>query len=210
MKKEWLHPTGVIGSLLLWTRKVADELFTAVSSDESNLGDRVEAVFNISFWAKEQAIDWQWLGLISEKERLTDELVAAMEMECFKLSERDLLMSILDCPWPCAMAVVRTLQMCELTEKGVLQMPESCPWCMNTVAVKGWSLYSQITAYLAHMSSGAACVHAYTGVKGSSGQITSQVVPHTVHLRDEAARQEVNNRQSSYVVCNISRNGYRQ
>ena len=40
-------------------------------------GGRVESIFNISFWAKEQAIGWERLGLPLAKERQTDELLVA-------------------------------------------------------------------------------------------------------------------------------------
>ena len=40
-------------------QKVADSLFTGASSkSECDLNDRVESVFNLSFWAKEGAFDW--------------------------------------------------------------------------------------------------------------------------------------------------------
>ena len=79
---------------------------------ESDKGDRIESLFNISFWAKERDIDWKWIGLDTPgKERTADELISCL----------------LDSPWPCATAVLRTLQMCEPNDSSVLQMPSTCP-----------------------------------------------------------------------------------
>ena len=58
--------------------KVAGELFTDCGTDQSKLGDRIESIFNISFWVKEQAIGWDWLGLEPDMEREADELVTAL------------------------------------------------------------------------------------------------------------------------------------
>ena len=55
-------------------KKVAPGLFVNVGDSKSDRGDRVEALFNISFWVKERAIDWSWLGFDSpgkERERRT-------------------------------------------------------------------------------------------------------------------------------------------
>ena len=67
---------------------------------------------------------WQWNG------------------KCYRVSEKYLLSSILDYPWVCSMAMMRTLQMCELTEENVLQMSSECPWCFKTFSVQtNWDLY---------------------------------------------------------------------
>ena len=50
----------------------------------------------------------------------------------------------LDMPWTCSIATLRMLQMCELTDEGRLELPGQCPWCDSRVAVKGFSLYSQL------------------------------------------------------------------
>ena len=64
-------------------RKVVDSLFTGASTkSESDLGDRMESAFNLSFWAKEGAFDWSWLGLDLVNERLMDELLVSMEWQC--------------------------------------------------------------------------------------------------------------------------------
>ena len=53
-------------SFIVAARKVASRLLTTASEkSESDMGDRIESVFNISFWAKEGAIDWSWLGFDS-------------------------------------------------------------------------------------------------------------------------------------------------
>ena len=73
-------------------KKVAPGLFVNVGDSKSDRGDRVEALFNISFWVKERAIDWSWLGFDSPgKEREADSLAVAVEWRCFKISERELI-----------------------------------------------------------------------------------------------------------------------
>ena len=124
-----------------WGKKVASGIFVGCKDSESDKGDRVESLFNISFWAKEGAIDWNWLGLETlGKERTADSLAVAMEWMCFKISERDTVNCLLDSPWPCAMAVLRTLQMCEPNDLSVLQMPPTFPWCGATLKLEGNSL----------------------------------------------------------------------
>ena len=109
---------------------MADSLFTGASSkSESDLGDRVESVFNLSFWAKEGAFDWSWLGLDLVNERKADELVISLEWQCYRESEQQMIKAILDLPWPCAAATLRLLQMCEPRDDGQLQLPAVCPWC---------------------------------------------------------------------------------
>ena len=111
----------------------------------SDKGDRIESLLNISFWAKEGAIDWKWLGFETPlKERNADALTVSVEWHCYKVSEKDLINCLLDSPWPCAMAVLRTLQMCEPNTSSVLQMPSVCPWCGATLKLDGNSLYMQI------------------------------------------------------------------
>ena len=54
-----------------------------VGDSKSDRGDRVEALFNISFWVKEWAIDWSWLGLDTPgREREADSLAVAIEWKC--------------------------------------------------------------------------------------------------------------------------------
>ena len=68
-------------------KKVVSGIFVGCKDNESDKGDRIESLFNISFWAKEGAIDWRWLGLDSPgKERTADSLAMAMEWMCFKIS----------------------------------------------------------------------------------------------------------------------------
>ena len=140
-------------------------LWDAGRDSESDKGNRIESLFNISFWAKEGAIDWNWLGLETPgKERTTDSLAVAME-----IAERNLVNCLLDSPWPCAMAVLRVLQMCEPNDLSVLQMPSTCPWCGATLKLDGNSLYMQIWNYACHVTAAKACVcchlHWYPGGK---------------------------------------------
>ena len=107
-------------------KKVAPGLFVNVGDSKSDRGDRVEALFNISFWVKERAIDWSWLGFDSPgKEREADSLAVAIEWRCFKISEKDLIDFFMDAPWACAMSVLRVLQMCEEDDLNILQMPKT-------------------------------------------------------------------------------------
>ena len=77
-------------------KKVADSLFTGASSmSESDLGDRMESAFNLSFWAKEGAFDWSWLGLNLENERKADELLVSLEWQCYRESEQQMVCPLL-------------------------------------------------------------------------------------------------------------------
>ena len=48
-------------------KKVVSGVFVGCADSESDKGDRIESLFNISFWAKEGAIDWSWLGLETQR-----------------------------------------------------------------------------------------------------------------------------------------------
>ena len=74
----------------------------STSSEDVPVQRRVESAFNLSFWAKEGAFDWSWLGLDPVNERLTDELLVSMEWQCYRESEQQLVQTFLDIPWPCA------------------------------------------------------------------------------------------------------------
>ena len=127
---------------------MAPGIFVNCADSESDRGDRIESLFNISFWAKEGAIDWSWLGLDSPgKERTADSLAVAMEWKCFKIAEKALVDYFADSAWPCAMSVLRVLQMCEPNDLSVLQMPATCPWCGTHLKLEGNSLYMQIWNY---------------------------------------------------------------
>ena len=157
-------------------------LLGAKESSDSDMGDRMESVFNISFWAKEGAIDWKRLGLdTSKKERTADALTLAFEWECFRVSERDLIDCLLDSPWPCSMAVLRILQMCEPNDISELQMPEKCPWCGASVTVSESSLCMQIWNYACHMTTAKACVHTKTGIL-KENEVKEQAFPTTRDL----------------------------
>ena len=56
-------------------KRVVSGIFVGCKDSESDKGDRIESLPNISFWAKEGAIDWNWLGLETPgKERTADSL----------------------------------------------------------------------------------------------------------------------------------------
>ena len=115
-------------------RQVARGIFVGCKeSSDSDKGDRIESLFNISFWAKEGAIDWKWLGFdTSEKERSADALALAMEWECFRVSDRDLIDCMLDSPWPCAIAVLRTpKKQKQPKKKGGLGPSEEALWATS-------------------------------------------------------------------------------
>ena len=98
-------------------RKIVDSLFTGASSKkDSDLGDRMESAFNLSFWEKEGAFDWSWLGLDLVNERMTDELLVSLEWSCYRESEAHLIQTFLSISWPCAAAALRLLQMCDLCD----------------------------------------------------------------------------------------------
>ena len=166
-KKDWLRPIGEIPPSYLLPEKWPKLSAGAKESSDSDKGDRIESIFNISFWAKEGAIDWKWLGFdTSEKEHSADALALALERECFRVSERDVIDCLLDSPRPCAIAVLRTLQMCEPNDLSEQQMPEIRPWC----GAFGSSLYTQIWNYACHMTTPKTCVCTYTGVLNAERQ----------------------------------------
>ena len=75
MTSDWGNPLFIAAG-----RKIVDSLFTGASSrKESDLGDRMESAFNLSFWEKEGAFDWSWLGLDLVNERMTEELLVSLE-----------------------------------------------------------------------------------------------------------------------------------
>ena len=84
----------------------------------SDLGDRIECAFNLSFWEKEGAFDWSWLGLDLVNERSAEDLLVSLEWQCYRESEQQLVQTFLDIPWPCAAAALRLLQMCDLCDNG--------------------------------------------------------------------------------------------
>ena len=153
------------------------------------------------------SIDWNWLGLETpEKERTADSLVVAMEWMCFKISEKGMIDCLLDSPWPCAVAVLRTLQMCEPNDMSVLQMPRTCPWCGATIKLEGNSLYVQIWNYASHMMTAKACVCTYTGIMAGS-ELKDQAFPNVWDLLSVKDKQEVTEFQSDCAVVYISGKG---
>ena len=146
-------------------KNVSPGIFVNCADSESDKGDRIESLFNISFWAKEGAIDWSWLGLDTPgKERTADSLAVAMEWKCFKIAERALVDFFVDSAWPCAMSVLRVLQMCEANDLSVLQMPATCPWCGAQLKLEGKSPYMQIWDYLDHARTAKSCTNNYAGI----------------------------------------------
>ena len=191
-------------------KKVAPGLFVNVGDSKSDRGDRVEALFNISFWVKERAIDWDWLGLDSPgKEREADSLAVAVEWRCFKISEKDLIDSFMDAPWVCAMSVLRVLQMCEEDDLNVLQMPKTCPWCDHILKLEGMSLYMQIYTYLEHAKSGKGCTNTYTGILEGS-EVKRQAFPNVRELLSVKDKKAIKDFESPATVVYISGKGHRQ
>ena len=103
MTSDWGNKLFVVAG-----KKIVDSLFTGASSkSESDLGDRMESAFNLSFWEKEGAFDWSWLGLDLVIERLAEDLlVSFVKWQCYKESEQQLVQTFLDIPWPCAAAAL--------------------------------------------------------------------------------------------------------
>ena len=192
-------------------RKVVDSLFTGASSKkDSDLGDRMESAFNLSFWEKEGAFDWSWLGLDLVNERRTDELLASLEWSCYRESEALMIQTFLSISWPCAAAALRLLQMCDLCDNGVLQMPSTCPWCSSQVTVQGYSLYMQLENYTTHLKDHASCVGMYTSIVDNYGNVKEQAVPIVKGLLSDADLRKATEYSSDYVTIYISVNGHRQ
>ena len=191
-------------------KKVSPGLFVNVGDNKSDTGDRVEALFNISFWVKERAIDWNWLGLDNPgREREADSLAVAIEWKCFKIAERELIDFFVDSPWSCAMSVLRVLQMCEEDDLNVLQMPKTCPWCGHVLKLEGMSLYMQIYTYLDHAKTGKGCTNTYTGILVDS-EIKGQAFPNVRDLLSVKDKQAIKEFESSAAVVYISGKGHRQ
>ena len=192
-------------------KSVSPGIFVNCGDSKSDRGDRIESLFNISFWAKEGAIDWSWLGFDSPgKERTADSLVVAMEWKCFKIAERALVDFFVDSPWPCAMSVLRVLQMCEADDLSVLQMPKTCPWCDRVLKLEGMSLYMQIWSYLDHAKSGKACTtNTYAGILVGN-EIKGQAFPDVRDLLSVRDKQAVKEFESTSAVVYISGKGHRQ
>ena len=191
-------------------KKVAPGLFVNVGDSKSDRGDRVEALFNISFWVKERAIDWSWLGFDSPgREREADSLAVAIEWMCFKISERDLIDFFVDSPWVCAMSVLRVLQMCEEDDLNILQMPKTCPWCDHTLKLEGMSLYMQIYTYLDHARNGKGCTNTYTGILEGS-EVKRQAFPNVRDLLSVKDKKAIKEFESPVTVVYISGKGHRQ
>ena len=202
MTSDWGNKLFIVAG-----RKVVDSLFTGASTkSESDLGDRMESAFNLSFCAKEGAFDWSWLGLDLASERSADELLVSMEWQCDKESEQQLVQAFLDIPWPCAAATLRLMQMCDLCDNGMLQLPA----CSSQVTVNGYSLYIQLLNYTAHIKDGASCVGMYTAEVGQWGGIKDQSVPVVRGLLSDADLRKANHYCSDYAAIYISVNGHRQ
>ena len=191
-------------------KSVSPGLFVNVGDSKSDRGDRVESLFNISFWTKEGAVDWSWLGLETPgKEREADSLVVAMEWKCFKKAERALVDFFVDSSWSCAMLVLRVLQMCEDFDLCVLQMPRTCPWRNHVLKLEGMSLYMQIWTYLDHARTGRGCTNTYTGILVGS-EAKAQAFPDVRDLLSVKDKQAVKEFESSAAVVYISGKGHRQ
>ena len=188
-------------------KKVAPGIFVLAGDSKSDRGDRVEALFNISFWVKERAIDWSWLGFETPgKEREADSLTVAIEWQCFKISERALIDFFMDAPWSAAMAVLRVLQMCEEDDLSILQMPKTCPWCNHALKLEGMSLYMQIYTYLDHAKSGRGCTNTYTGILEGS-EVKRQAFPNVRELLSVKDKKAIKDFESPATVVYISGKG---
>ena len=120
MTSDWGNKTFVQAG-----KKVASGIFVGCGDNESDKRDRIESL-------RSNSLQMAWTGYTG-KERTADALVVAMEWMCYKISEKELIDCLLDSAWPCAIAVLRTLQMCEPSDTSVLQMPKV--WCDAQV---GW------------------------------------------------------------------------
>ena len=128
----------------------------------------------------------------------------------YRESEQQLVHTLLDIPWPCAAAALRLLQMCDLCDNGLLQVPAKCPWCSAQVTVNGYSLYMQLTNYTAHLKDGGSCVGMYTAVIDQWGTILDQAVPIVKGLLSDGDLREANSYSSDSATIYISVNGHRQ
>ena len=191
-------------------KKVVPGIFVLAGDSKSDRGDRIESLFNISFWVKERAIDWSWLGLETPgKEREADALAVAIEWQCFKISERALIDFFMDVPWSASMAVLRVLQMCEEDDLNILQMPKTCPWCNHALKLEGMSLYMQIYTYLEHARTGRGCANTYTGILEGS-EVKRQAFPNVRELLSVKDKKAIKDFESPATVVYISGKGHRQ
>ena len=191
-------------------KKVVPGIFALAGDSKSDRGDRIESLFNISFWVKERAIDWSWLGLDTPgKEREADSLAVAIEWQCFKISERALIDFFMDVPWSAAIAVLRVLQMCEEDDLSILQMPKTCPWCNHALKLEGMSLYMQIYTYLDHARTGKSCANTYTGILEGS-EVKKQAFPNVRELLSVKDKKAIKEFESPATVIYISGKGHRQ
>ena len=143
-------------------------------------------------------------------ERSAEDLLVSLEWQCYKESEQQLVHTFLDIPWPCAAAALRLLQMCDLCDSGLMQLPSKCPWCSAPVTVNGISLCMQLTNYTAHLKDGGSCVGMYTAVIDQWGTVLDQAVPIVKGLLSDADLRKANNYSSDYATIYISVNGHRQ
>ena len=134
----------------------------------------------------------------------------SLEWQCYRESERQLVQTFLDLPWPCAAAALRLLQMCDLCDSGLLQLPSKCPWCSGPVTVNGYSLYMQLVNYTGHLKDGGSCVGMYTAVIDPWGSILDQALPIVKGLLSDADLRKANNYSSDFATIYISVNGHRQ
>ena len=191
-------------------KKLVPGIFVQAGDSKSDRGDRIESLFNISFWVKERAIDWSWLGLDTPgKERDADSLAVAIEWQCFKISERALIDFFMDAPWSASMAVLRVLQMCEEDDLNILQMPKTCPWCHHALKLEGMSLYMQIYTYLEHARTGKGCTNTYTGILEGS-EVNRQAFPNVRELLSVKDKKAIKDFESPATIVYISGKGHRQ
>ena len=134
-----------------------------------------------------------------------------MEWKCFKIAERALVDFFVDSAWPCAMSVLRVLQMCEANDLSVLQMPSTCPWCGHKLKLEGNSLYMQIWNYLDHARENGKVVHQQLCAGHLVGsEIKGQAFPDVRDLLSVKDKKLVKDFESDCAVVYISGKGHRQ
>ena len=125
-------------------------------------------------------------------------------------SEQQMVQAFLDLPWPCAAATLRLIQMCDLCENGMLQLPALCPWCSAQVTVTGHSLYMQLLNYTAHVKDAASCVGMCTAVLDQWNVVKDQAVPVVKNLLSDTDKMKADQYCSDYAAIYISVSGHRQ
>ena len=188
-------------------KSVSPGIFVNCVDSESDRGDRIESLFSILFWAKEGAIDWSWLGLDSPgKERTADSLAVAMEWKCFKIAERALVDFFVDTAWPCAMSVLRVLQMCKANDLSVVCR---CHRHVLGVGHNSSALHADLELPADHSRTAKSCTNNCAGILVGN-EIKGQAFPDVRDLLSVKDKQAVKDFESDCAVVYISGKGHRQ